>query len=89
MKACPGPDGVETFVLCRSGDRREKEKAMHERFAMRIQKALEKLRGRLERARKKVDRSRVERQIGRLLGQNSRAAGGFEIKVEDVPERVG
>jgi len=87
VKACPGPEGVETFVLCRSGDRREKEKAMHERFAARIEKALEKLAGRLERARKKVDRSRVERQIGRLMGQNSRAAAGFQIKVEEAPER--
>lgn len=87
VKACAGPDGKETFILCRSGDRREKEKAMHERFATRIQNALEKLSGRLERARKKVDRSRVERQIGRLLGRNSRSAGGFQIKVEDAPER--
>lgn len=87
VKSCPGPEGTETFVLCRSQDRREKEKAMHERFAARIQKALEKLAGRLERGRKKVDRSRVERQIGRLLGHNSRAAGGFEIQVEEAPER--
>ncbi len=87
VKACPGPGGVETFVLCRSGDRRQKEKAMHERFVTRIQKALEKLAGRLERARKKEDRGRVERQIGRLLGRNSRGAGAFEIKVEEAPER--
>jgi transposase len=87
VKACPGPEGLETFVLCRSADRREKEKAMHERFGTRIQKALEKLAARLERARQKVDRSRVDRQIGRLLGRNSRAAGGFEIRVEEAPER--
>ncbi|MBI2933788.1 MAG: IS1634 family transposase [Planctomycetes bacterium] len=87
VKACPGPDGQEIFVLCRSGDRREKEKAMHERFATRIQKALQKLAGRLERARKKVDRAQVERQIGRLLGRNSRAARGFEIRIEEAPDR--
>lgn len=87
VKACPGPDGLETFVLCRSGARREKEKAMHDRFAARIQKGLEKLKGRLERARKPVDPGRVERQIGRLLGRNSHAAGAFEIAVEPAPER--
>jgi transposase len=87
VKSCAGPDGRETFVLCRSAERGEKEKAMHERFAARIQKAIEKLAGRLERARKKVDPGRVHRQIGRLLGQNSRAAGAFEIKVEEAPER--
>src|SRR2546425_7446296 len=32
-KQCVGPDGIETFVLIRSGERREKERAMHERFA--------------------------------------------------------
>jgi hypothetical protein len=29
VKLCPSPDGDETFVLCRSRDRREKEKAMN------------------------------------------------------------
>jgi hypothetical protein len=32
-KLCAGPDGKETFVLCRSVERREKEQAMHARFA--------------------------------------------------------
>src|SRR3989442_682103 len=36
-KQCVGPDGVETFVLIRSVERREKERAMHERFSRRIQ----------------------------------------------------
>jgi len=87
VKACPGPDGVETFLLCRSQARREKEKAMHERFAARIETALGKLKNRLEKARKKVDRGRVERQIGRLLGRNSHAAGGFDIQVKEVNDR--
>ncbi len=87
VKSCAGPEGAETFVLCRSAERRQKEKAMHERFAARIQKGLEKLAGRLERARKKQDLGRVQQQIGRLLGKNSRAAGAFEIKVEEAPER--
>ena len=29
VKLRPSPDGDETFSLCRSADRREKEKAMH------------------------------------------------------------
>ena len=51
VKLCSGPDGSETFILCRSADRREKEKAMHERFSKRIAEGLERLSGRLERAR--------------------------------------
>ena len=31
VKLCPGPGGNETFILCRSAERREKERAMHSR----------------------------------------------------------
>lgn len=81
VKTCLSPDGTETFILCRSRDRREKEKAMHERFAKRIEEALVKLAGRLDRAVKSPDRVQVERQIGRILQRNQRAAGLFKIKV--------
>ena len=76
-----GPDGVETFVLIRSIERREKERAMHERFRQRIEKGLARLSRRLNRARRPVDRSRVERQLGRLLARNSRAAGRYQIEL--------
>ena len=81
VKLVSSPNGRETFVLCRSADRREKEKAIHERFAERIEAGLSKLDKELKRARKKRDRAVLERRIGRLLGKNSRAAGGFKIKV--------
>ena len=88
VKLRPAPDGDETFILCRSAARREKEKAMHERFEKRIEEALTKLAGRLDRAKKKPNRSQVERQIGRILGKNSRAAGLFDVKVAEI-ERSG
>jgi len=88
VRLCPGPDGAETFILCRSAARREKEKAMHERFEHRIEEALTKLAGRLDQAKKKPDRSQVERQIGRILGRNSRAAGLFDVRVHEI-ERYG
>ena len=81
VKLVNSPNGRETFVLCRSADRREKEKAIHERFAERIEAGLSKLDKELKRTRKKRDRAVLERRIGRLLGKNSRAAGGFKIKV--------
>jgi hypothetical protein len=37
VKLCEGPEGKETFLLCRSAERREKELAMHERFILRIE----------------------------------------------------
>ncbi|MEK6849115.1 MAG: IS1634 family transposase [Nanoarchaeota archaeon] len=89
VKKCAGANEEETFVLCRSGDRREKEKAMHERFTERIEKALVKLEGRLEKARRRVERAAVDRQIGRLLGRNQRGAGAFKIVVEEDANRDG
>lgn len=88
VKLRPGPEGGETFILCRSLARREKEKAMHERFEKRIEEGLQSLRRRLAKAKKKPNRTQVERQIGRLLGKNSRAAGLFAIKVAEI-ERDG
>jgi hypothetical protein len=80
-KLCTGPDGNETFVLVRSAERRAKEQAMHARFCERIETALVRLAGRLERSRNPVDRGATERQIGRLLGRNSRAAGRYAIRL--------
>jgi transposase len=87
-KLCPGPQGSETFLLCRSADRREKEKAMHERFVKRIEARLERLARRLERSRKPLERGPIDRQIGRILGQNTRAAGRYHIHAVDDAERA-
>ncbi len=87
-KVCRGPDGTETFLLCRSADRREKERAMHERFSKRIEERLASLGRRIERSRKRLDREAIGRQIGRMLAQNSRAAGRYQIHVVDDPTRI-
>jgi transposase len=88
VRLCGGPKGKETFIVCRSHARGEKERAMHERFEKRIEEDLTRLAARLQRCKKKPDRGQVERQIGRMLGRNSRAAGLFDITVRDI-EREG
>ncbi len=86
VKLCPGPDGKETFILCRSAQRREKEKAMHERFEGRIEAGLEKI---AEACRKHPRKASViERRIGRLLERNSRAAGLFTVGVKEQAGRA-
>jgi len=87
VKICPSPDGEEAFLLCRSVDRQTKERAMHKRFQERIETGLESLGRRLENGRQAADRSQVERQIGRLLERNRRAAGGFRIQVRKDAKR--
>jgi transposase len=76
--------GQEMFVLCRSADRANKEKAMHNRFAERIEQGLARIERRLCRAKKLVDPGSLQRQIGRLLGHNARAAGRYRIQL--IPE---
>jgi transposase len=85
VKACAGPEGEETFLLVRSADRQQKEAAMHARFCERIETALARLEGRIARAKRPIDRSATERQIGRLLGRNSRAAARYQIRLADDP----
>ena len=80
-KRCAGPDGVETFVLIRSVERREKERAMHQRFAQRIEAGLTTLTHRLAHARRPLERGPIERQLGRLLARNPRAASRYLIEI--------
>lgn len=79
VKLCASPDGKETFILCRSSDRREKEKAMHERFEKRIEEGLKKISQSCARRRHKI--VTIAKRVGKLLGRNSRAAGLFETDV--------
>lgn len=84
VKLCNAPEDQDLYLLCRSDARREKEKAMHDRFVQRIEDALTRLAGRLDRAKKQPDRLKIERQIGRILERNSRAGGLFKIQVTEV-----
>lgn len=80
VKRCQGPTADEVFILCRSRDRQAKEKAMHERFEKRIEEGLIALVTSCE--KKKQDPIAVARRVGNLLGKNSRAAGLFQVAIE-------
>jgi transposase len=80
VKLCACPDGgTETFILCRSRDRQEKEQAMHARFEKRIEEGLTKIATSC--AKRRQDVATIARRVGRLLGQNTRAAGLFDVQV--------
>jgi transposase len=72
----------ETVILCRSADRRAKERAMHDKFSRRIDATLERLAARIASSKKRLDPAKVNRQIGRILQQNQRAAARFSIALE-------
>jgi transposase len=72
-------ESSELFILCRSRDRKEKDQGIIQRAADKIASRLIKMTERCE----KQNRSQliVSREIGRLLGQNTRAAHLFEVNV--------
>jgi len=80
VRFCPAPGGEEVFLLCRSAQRKEKEQAMHKRFERRIEEGLEKIAASCR--KRKHAPVVVAQRVGRLLGQNSRAAGAFEVQIE-------
>ena len=84
VKLVPGPEGDETFLLARSADRREKEKAMHERFEKRIEEGLQRIEASCRKQR--MQPLLVAQRLGRLLGQNSRAAGLFQTEVQTTAD---
>lgn len=81
VKLCRSTD--ETFVLCRSQGRKEKENAILNRFASRLETKLANLSGQAQ-IGKIRDKQKIERRIGRLLEQNSRAASLFNVIVTET-----
>lgn len=80
VKLCASPDNAQdVFILCRSRARALKERAMHDRFAKRIEEGIEALRRTCRQRRGKDITKLLERRIGRLLQKNSRAAALFDI----------
>jgi transposase len=73
------PDQQETFILCRSRERAEKDAQIVRRFEARIEQRLKTMRERCEKQHR--DPMKVEREVGRLLGQNTRAARLFDVTV--------
>jgi transposase len=80
VKLCPGPEGQEVFILCRSAERRLKERAMHDRFEQRIEQKLEQMAASCRQRRQNP--LLLAQRLGKLLGQNSRAAGLFRVHIQ-------
>jgi transposase len=70
----------EIFILCRSQDRVQKDEAILRRFEQRIEERLRAMAARCQKQRRDVQK--VEREVGRMLGQNTRAARLFEVTVQ-------
>jgi transposase len=84
VRLCSNPDAQEeTFVLCRSQGRREKENAILNRFVQNMETGLAKMEASVVSGKLK-DRQKAERRIGRLQERNSRAASLFTITITEI-----
>ena len=85
VKRVAMPGGEETYVLCRTTARREKEKAMRNRFSARIEKALQQLAQRVASGKLK-DRGKIERNLGRIQAAHPQVADLYEMAIKDSKE---
>ena len=78
----PIPGGTETYILCRSTARREKELAIRRRFSTRLEDRLRGLEKRVATGRLK-DHGKIERVLGRLQASYASVADLYEMAVRD------
>src|SRR6266403_2219277 len=77
--------GEETYILCRTAGRKEKEKAIRNRFVAKIEKALAGLRKRIAEGKLR-DRFKMERNLGRIQASHPQVADLYEMAVQDSKE---
>jgi transposase len=79
------PQGEETYVLCRTSGRKEKEKAIRSRFSGRMEDALKRLAKTIETGRLK-DRNKMERRLGRIQATHSQVNDLYEMELRDTSD---
>ena len=81
------PQGEETYILCRTGGRKEKEKAIRKRFSLSMEKALQALEKSIASGRLK-DRYKMERRLGRIQARHPQVNDLFEVTLRETPAGV-
>jgi len=87
VKQVAVPQGEETYILCRTTGRKEKEKAIRKRFSTRMELALQRLQKSITTGRLK-DRNKMERRLGKIQARHSQVNDLFEVALQDTPEGV-
>jgi len=77
--------GEETYILCRTTGRQEKEKAMRRRFSTSMEDALRRLEKTIATGRLK-DRNKMERRLGKIQARHPQVNDLFEVAVEETPQ---
>lgn len=79
------PQGEETYILCRTTGRKEKEKAIRQRFSTRMEEALKGLEKSIVSGRLK-DRNGMERRLGKIQARHPSVSDLYEVSLRDTPE---
>ena len=79
------PGGEETYILCRTAGRKEKEKAIRSRFVAKIEKALGGLEKRIAEGKLK-DRDKMLLRLGRIQASHPQVADLYEMVMKDSKE---
>jgi transposase len=79
------PGGEETYILCRTAGRKEKEKAIRSRFVAKIEKALTGLEKRIADGKLK-DRGKMFMGLGRIQASHPQVADLYEMALKDTQE---
>jgi transposase len=82
VKLIPTPDGQETFILCKTEGRQQKEQAIRSRFATRMEQALESLKQQVKAGRLR-NRDKIHVRIGRILASHPQVADLYEVAVKE------
>jgi transposase len=81
------PQGEETYILCRTAGRKEKEKAIRKRFSTRREDALQRLEKTIVAGRLK-DRHKMERRLGKIQARHPSVNDLYEVCLRDTAEGV-
>jgi len=79
------PRGEETYILCRTAGRKEKEKAIRKRFSRSMEDALQRLAKTIETGRLK-DRNKMERRLGRIQAGHRQVSDLYAVALRDTRE---
>ena len=81
------PQGEETYILCRTSGRKEKEKAIRSRFSNSMETALKGLEKTIATGRLK-DRNKMERRLGKIQARHPQVNDLYEVGLKDTVEGV-
>jgi transposase len=81
------PQGEETYILCRTAGRREKEKAIRSRFSNSMESALKGLEKAIVTGRLR-DRNKMERRLGKIQARHPQVNDLYDVALRDTAEGV-